>query len=64
MSDRTIGAGLVIIGILCLLVDVLAVPLGLSAGGQIGLKRELLAAAGVIILAVGLWFTFLKKKKS
>jgi predicted phage tail protein len=64
MSRKTIGLGLIIIGIVIIAGSLLADVLGLgAASGAIGWKQLLAAGIGLIVGVVGVVFALQKKKQ-
>jgi hypothetical protein len=60
-NTKTIGAAVLLVGIIVLVISVLADPLGLGGGNTTFGSRQIAGTvAGVIVTAVGLYLTFKK----
>lgn len=56
MDKKTLGLGLIPIGLAWVMVSLGADAIGLGAAPGIGWKQWLSTAAGVVIVLVGMWF--------
>ena len=64
MSKRTIGIGLIVIGVIVLIVSLAADSLGIGGAPGIGMKQLLGAGVGLVIAIVGGWLMMGDKSKS
>ena len=64
MSKRTIGIGLIVIGVILLIVSLAADYLGIGGAPGIGTKQLLGAGVGLVIAIVGGWLMMGDKSKS
>jgi len=62
MNKKTLALVLVILGVLMIVVDLVAVPLGLASAG-FGWKQISLMVVGFLALGAGLFLNFSKAKK-
>lgn len=62
MKNKTLGIILIVLGVLAVVFDFLAGPLGLSHPG-FGWKQISLLVVGILAFAAGLFMTFAKSKK-
>ena len=63
MSKRTIGIGLIVIGVILLIVSLAADSLGIGGAPGIGTKQLLGAGVGLVIAIVGGWLMMGDKSK-
>jgi len=62
MKNKKLGIGFIILGLVLIVVDFLAVPLGFANAG-FGWKQITLLAVGLIIFLAGLFMALYKSKK-
>ena len=63
MSKRTIGIGLIVIGVIVLIVSLAADSLGIGGAPGIGMKQLAGAGVGVVVAIVGGWLMMGDKSK-
>ncbi len=61
MSNKTLAAVLIVVGVLIIIVALFAHALGLSSSAVLSWKKELLAAVGLVIGLIGVWMLAFKK---
>jgi hypothetical protein len=64
MSKRTIGIGLIVLGVILLIVSLAADALGIGGAPGIGVKQLTGAGLGVVVVIVGGWLMMGDKSKS
>ena len=63
MSKRTIGIGLIVLGVILLIVSLAADSLGIGGAPGIGMKQLAGAVVGLVIAIVGGWLMMGDKSK-
>jgi hypothetical protein len=63
MSKKTIGTGLIVIGVILLIVSLFFDSLGLGGAPGMGLKQIAGMAVGVIVAIIGGWLLMGEKNK-
>jgi hypothetical protein len=63
MSKRTIGIIAIVVGLVLVLVALLANTLGISTSNVFGWKKTILLVAGLVVMAGGAWWGWLRKSK-